>query len=322
MSNKLSIVFMGTPEFAVPALQKLTDDPTYGIKAVYTQPDKPVGRKQTLTPPPVKVLAESKGIPVFQPAKLRKNQEVLDHLSALAPDFIIVVAYGKILPQSILDIPKIGCINIHGSLLEKYRGAAPVQWAIARGETETGITTMLMDAGMDTGDILLQEKIIIEKNDTSETLAGKLSVLGANLLMETLPGLVNKTIVPRKQDDSKATMAPIINKPDGEIDWSRSATEIHNLCRAFTPWPSVYTFFEGVTLKISACTVVPTVPDRNYKPGQILGVNSMGIVVSTGDGLLQLDRVQLSGSKEMSASEFARGHRIEPGYVFANTMMC
>mgnify|MGYP001589636530 CR=1 FL=1 len=322
MIDKLNIIFMGTPEFAVPSLQKLIEEPLFDIKAVYTQPDKPVGRKQILTAPPVKVLAESKGIPVFQPTKIRKNQELMEHLSSLSLDFIVVVAYGKILPQTILDIPKKGCINVHGSLLEQYRGAAPIQWAIARGETVTGITTMLMDAGMDTGDMLLKASTNIVQNDTTETLIKKLAPIGADLLIKTLKGLIDKTLTPIKQDNSKATMAPIINKADGQIDWHKSAKDIFNLIRAFTPWPSAYTYLDSSVLKISQASLIETGQSRNYKPGQIVEINKNGITISTGDGLLIINRVQLSGSKEMSATDFARGHRLETGFIFENSMMC
>jgi methionyl-tRNA formyltransferase len=322
MAEKINIVFMGTPEFAVPTLQKLIDDSIYDVKGVYTQPDKPVGRKQILTPPPVKVLASLHGIPVFQPPKIRKNQEVLEHLSSLNLDYIVVVAYGKILPQTILDIPKKGCINVHGSLLEKYRGAAPIQWAIARGETVTGITTMLMDAGMDTGDMLLKASINIEQTDTTETLIKNLAPIGADLLIKTLNGLENKSVTPIKQDDTKATMAPVINKADGQIDWNRSATDILNLLRAFNPWPTTYTYFEGVSLKISQASLIEEKPDRKYKSGQIVEINKKGVVISTGDGLLLVTKVHLSGSKEMNATDFARGHRLETGFIFEDTMLC
>lgn len=319
---KLNIVFMGTPGFAVPCLNALIRTEKFNIKAVYSQPDKPVGRKQILTAPPVKELALKNDIPVFQPAKIRKNQEVYEHLKGLNLDLIIVVAYGKILPQEILDIPKYGCINVHASLLEKYRGAAPIQWAIANGESETGVTTMLMDAGMDTGDMLMKRSLKIELNDNTQTLSDKLSALGAELLIETVPQLINKTITPIKQDNDKATMAPIINKNDGEVKWYNSATEIYNLMRAFTPWPSVYTIYGDGTLKITECSVVPNSNSNNYKPGQVVEITKTGMVVATGNGLILITKVQQSGSKEMNATDFVRGQRLEPGYVFADTMLC
>ena len=320
--NKMNIIFMGTPEFAVPCLNALIKTKMFNIKAVYTQPDKPVGRKQILTAPPVKQLALEHDIPVLQPNKIRKNNEVLEHLKSLDLDLIIVVAYGKILPQEILDIPKFGCINVHASLLEKYRGAAPIQWAIANGETETGVTSMLMDAGMDTGYILLKKSCKINLDDTTITLSKRLSDLGADLLIETIPQLINKTISPIKQDDSKATKAPIINKNDGQIKWYNSASEIYNLLRAFTPWPSVFTIFSDTTLKITQCNVILEKPERNYEVGQVVEINKSGIVVATGSGLLLITKLQLSGSKEMNATDFARGQRLEPGYIFADTMLC
>lgn len=321
--NKLKIVFMGTPEFAVSSLKILCDSPDYDIKAVYTQPDKPIGRKMILTPPPVKVLAESYNIPVFQPEKIRKNQEVLEHLKSLELDLIVVVAYGKILPQTLLDIPKYGCVNVHASLLEKYRGAAPIQWAIANGETITGVTTMLMDAGMDTGDMLLQDSVEITLEDTTETLSKKLSAIGSALLLKTLPQLVNKTITPKKQNHELATMAPIINKNDGIIDWDNSAEDIYNLVRAFTPWPSAYTFFQEKSLKVLACSIVDDFEtSKTYAGGQIVEINKKGIIISTGNGFLMLTRVHLAGSKEMSAGDFARGYKIETGFSFSNVLMC
>lgn len=314
---------MGTPEFAVPCLNALIKaDFKFNIKAVYTQPDKPVGRKQILTAPPVKELALKHEIPVFQPSKIRKNKDVFEHLNSLDLDLIIVVAYGKILPQEILDIPKYGCMNVHASLLEKYRGAAPIQWSIANGEKETGVTTMLMDAGMDTGDILLKKSIEIKLDDTTLTLSNKLSAIGADLLIETIPQLVNKTIEPIKQDNSKATSAPIINKIDGEIKWYKSAQEIYNLSRAFTPWPSIYTIFNDTSLKITQCNVISGSTSQGYKAGQVVEVNKQGIVVATGDGLLLITKLQLSGSKEMNATDFVRGQRLESGYIFADSIIC
>lgn len=320
---KLNVVFMGTPEFAVPCLNALIKaDFKFNIKAVYTQPDKPVGRKQILTAPPVKQLALEHNIDVFQPSKVRKNSEVLEHLKSLDLDLIVVVAYGKILPQEILDIPKYGCINVHASLLEKYRGAAPIQWSIANGEKETGVTTMLMDAGMDTGDILLKKSIEIKTDDTTITLSHKLSDLGADLLIETIPQLINKSIIPIKQDNSKATMAPIINKIDGEINWYKSAEEIYNLLRAFTPWPGIYTIYNDSSLKINECNVIAGSSSLNYRAGQVVELTKTGFIVATGNGLLNITKVQPSGSKEMSAGDFVRGYRLEPGYIFADSMVC
>lgn len=313
---------MGTPEFAVPCLDALIKTEKFNIKCVYTQPDKPVGRKQVLNAPPIKVLALENDLEVFQPSKIRKNVEVLNHLKSLDLDFIIVVAYGKILPQEILDIPKYACINVHASLLEKYRGAAPIQWAIANGETETGVTSMLMDAGMDTGDILLKKSCKIEINDTTTTLSQKLSILGADLLIQTIPELVNKTITSIKQDDSKATNAPIINKNDGFIDWTKSAFDIYNLLRAFTPWPSIYTIYNDANLKITQCSLITDKEESNHKAGQVIEINKEGFKIQTGSGILLINKVQLAGSKEMNATDFARGQRLETGYIFGESAFC
>lgn len=313
---------MGTPEFAVSSLKKLVEDKRYDVKAVFTQPDKPIGRKMILTAPPVKIDAELHNIPVFQPDKIKKNQEVYDKLVEIAPDFIVVVAYGKILPKRILDIPKNGCINVHGSLLEKYRGAAPIQWAIANGDKITGVTTMIMDVGMDTGDMLLKAELEISNTDTSESLFHKLSELGSNLLLETLEGLLNKKIEPIKQNHDLATNAPIINKNDGFINWSYSAEKIFNYVRAFTPWPSVYTFFDGKSLKITSCEVINENLKENHKQGQITEIRKDGFVICTSDKYLLVKRVQLSGSKEMSAGDFCRGHRVQEGFVFSDTVSC
>lgn len=320
--NKISIVFMGTPEFAVPCLEKIINDERYEVKAVFTQPDKPIGRKMVITPPAVKVIAEKYNIPVFQPDKIRKNLEVIRIISQFNPHFLVVVAYGKILPKAILDIPKGGCINVHGSLLEKYRGAAPMQWALANGEKVTGVTTMLMDEGMDTGDMLLKSEIEIDEMDTLDTLASKLSASGAELLMTTLEKLYNKEITPIKQNHDLATNAPIIKKNDGFINWSWSAEKIYNYVRAFGVWPSVYTFFAGKTLKITSCSLESIETDDNQKNGQIIQINKKGFVIKTGEGTLLVRRVQLAGSKEMLATDFIRGHRVEEGYIFENDLIC
>lgn len=320
--NKISIVFMGTPEFAVPCLEKIINDERYDVKAVFTQPDKPIGRKMIITPPVVKVVAEKHNIPVFQPDKIRKNLEVIRIISQFNPHFLVVVAYGKILPKAILDIPKGGCINVHGSLLEKYRGAAPMQWALANGEKVTGVTTMLMDEGMDTGDMLLKSETEIDEMDTLDTLASKLSASGSELLMTTLEKLYNQEITPIKQNHDLATNAPIIKKNDGFINWSWSAEKIHNYVRAFGVWPSVYTFFAEKTLKITSCSLESVETEDNQKNGQIIQINKKGFVIKTGEGALLVRRVQLSGSKEMFATDFIRGHRVEEGHVFENELIC
>lgn len=237
----MRIVFMGTPEFAVPSLEALlrSDDHVVGV---VSQPDRPKGRGQQLVAPPVKLVAERAGIPVLQPLKIR-TPEFLQALTSWQPDLIAVAAYGRILHTPILTLPPKGCVNVHGSLLPKYRGAAPIQWAVINGETETGITTMLMDEGMDTGPMLLQERLGIMKDDTAGTLAPRLAELGGRLLVETIAQLKAGTLMPKKQDDGQATMAPLLKKEDGLIDWTMSAASLANRVRGLSPWPGAYTFF-------------------------------------------------------------------------------
>jgi methionyl-tRNA formyltransferase len=310
---KYKIVFMGTPEFAVPSLSKLYESNLFDILSVYTQADKPVGRKQILTPPEIKVFALEKGLDIKQPIKIKNNNEVLEHLKSLDLDFIVVVAYGKILPKSILDIPKYGCINLHGSLLEKYRGAAPIQWAIANGEEKTGVTIMKMDEGMDTGDIYTKAEIKIDFEDTYITLSKKLSEIGSNLLVETLLKIANNEISSIKQDNNFATIAPIIKKEDGLIDWNKSALSIYNLNRAFTPWPLTYTYFRDKSLKIIKC--LPINEEAKGIPGEIIDINKNDFSICTGNGKLLVKMLQLEGSKEMSSGDFIRGQRLEKGIV-------
>jgi len=251
MALALNLVFMGTPEFAVPAL-KLLHGSGYKIAGVFTQPDKPVGRGQQVTAPPVKRATLELGLTVYQPPKIRPP-EVFELLKSLHPDAIVIVGYGKIIPQHIIDLPRLGCINLHASLLPKYRGAAPVNWAIVRGETVTGVTTMKIDAGLDTGDMLLRREIPIEPEDDAVTLGRKLAEIGAPLMVETLRGLETGTIKPVQQDHSQATLAPILKKEDGLIDWSVSARDIANRVRGLVPWPGAYTRFRGGTLLVWKC---------------------------------------------------------------------
>lgn len=310
---KYRIVFMGTPKFAVPSLKKLYESDLFEILSVYTQADKPVGRKQILTYPEVKVFALEKNLDIKQPIKIKNNDEVIEHLKSLNLDFIIVAAYGKILPKNILDIPKYGCINVHGSLLEKYRGAAPIQWAIANGDEKTGVTIMKMDEGMDTGDIYSKEEIEIKFDDTFITISEKLSEIGANLLLKTLPKIANNEIKSIKQNDDLATLAPIIKKEDGFINWNNSALSIYNLNRAFTPWPLTYTFFNKKLLKIIKC--FPVNQKCQKLPGEIIDVNKNNFSVCTGDGKLLIELLQLEGTKQMLAADFIRGYRIQNGLV-------
>ncbi len=305
----MRIVFMGTPEFAVPSLEALlrSDDAVVGV---VTQPDRPKGRGQQLVSPPVKLVAERAGIPVMQPLKIR-TPEFLQALSAWQPDLIAVAAYGRILHTPILRLPPMGCVNVHGSLLPKYRGAAPVQWAVIHGETETGITTMLMDEGMDTGPMLLQEKLEISPDDTAGTLAPRLAELGGRLLVATITQLKAGTLTPKKQDDGLATLAPLLKKEDGLIDWTINATAIVDRVRGLSPWPGAYTFFGAERWNVwQAASNGGAATD---KPGTIVSVQKQAIVVATGDGLLDIREIQTASSKRMPVGQFLAGHRVMTG---------
>ncbi|NGZ11639.1 MAG: methionyl-tRNA formyltransferase [Nitrospira sp. LK70] len=305
----MRIVFMGTPEFALPSLEALlrSDDQVIGV---ISQPDRPKGRGQQLVAPPVKLLAERAGIPVLQPLKIR-TPEFLQVLSTWRPDLIAVAAYGRILHTPILRLPPMGCVNVHGSLLPKYRGAAPVQWAVINGETETGITTMLMDEGMDTGPMLLQDKLEISPDDTAGTLAPRLAELGGRLLVDTITQLKAGTLIPRKQDDGQATLAPLLKKEDGLIDWRMTATALANRVRGLSPWPGAYTFFGEERWNI--WKAVPYSSGATESPGTIVAVNKQSIVVATGDGLLDIREIQTANAKRMSAAQFLAGHRMTIG---------
>jgi methionyl-tRNA formyltransferase len=305
---------MGTPEFAAPTLRMLLDgdDPVVGV---VTQPDQPSGRGLALHAPPVKVLAEAHHVPVCQPAKLRAP-EALAQLQAWQPDLIIVVAYGRMLPNSVLTLPPLGCINVHASLLPKYRGAAPIQWAIAHGERETGVTIMNISERMDAGDILLQRSIVIEPRDTGGSLHDKLSRLGADALQEALVLLKVGKLVAQPQNEAEATYAPIIKKDDGKIDWTQDAVVIERRMRAFTPWPSVYTTFNGKLLKIFTARVESHAVHSAVAPGTVAEVSSVHLLIATGNGQLSLEEVQMEGKKRMSIEEFLRGHAIQKGAVF------
>lgn len=303
----LRIIFMGTPEFACPTLKKLIERGEEVIAAV-TQPDRPKGRGQKLLPPPVKVLAEEHGIPVLQPVKVRAP-EAIGQIRALNPDLIVVVAFGQILPQSLLDIPRHGCINIHASLLPRYRGAAPLNWCLINGETETGITTMQMDAGLDTGDMLVKRAIPIDPDEDAQSLHDRLSQLGGETIDETLDLLQAGKLVREKQDDSLTCYAPMLKKEDGLIDWTREAARIKNQVRGLTPWPGAYTLLEGKTLKIGRVSV----EEESGAPGEILRAGKDGIVVACGAGSLRIGELQLEGRKRLGAAEFLAGCRLEPG---------
>ncbi|MCX8118100.1 MAG: methionyl-tRNA formyltransferase [Desulfobacterota bacterium] len=306
------IVFFGTPEFALPSLERLTQGPEE-VVAVVTQPDREKGRGKKRTPPPVKTYALQHGLSLYQPEKV-KEASFLNEMKALGPDLMVVVAFGQILPKGLLEIPRFGAINVHGSLLPAYRGAAPVAWALLRGEEKTGVTTMLMDEGMDTGDILLQAEVAIEPDDTRETLEKRLALRGSELLTETIEKMKKGELTPVPQDHSKATYAPPLKKEDGRIDWRRSAREIENLIRAMHPWPGAFTRWERGLLKILRGEARQGAISSN--PGTVLWVGADFIEVGTGEGSLLIKEVQPEGGRRMSVRDFLAGHRLPSGLVF------
>jgi methionyl-tRNA formyltransferase len=308
----MKIIFMGTPEFAVPSLKALIES-DHDVVAVVAQPDKPKGRGRKLAPPPTKAFAEQHNIPVLQPEKVR-TQEFLSQLQNLSPDLICVTAYGKILPKNILELPRCGCVNVHASLLPKYRGAAPINWAIVRGETQSGITTMLMDEGMDTGDILLKKEIQIQDEDDAGTLSEKLSQLGAELLLETISQLQEGKLDPAKQDESLATYAPMLKKSDGEIKWDKPASELWNLIRGMNPWPGTFTTLGNKSLKIFKAKLV----DGEGSPSEVLESDPGVLRVSTGEGALEISELQLEGGKRLDTKSFLAGRKIEKGTILGN----
>ena len=304
MPPSLQLVFCGTPSFAVPSLEKLAAA-GFDISLVVTQPDRPKGRGLESAMSPVKQRSLEFRLPITQPDKIKNNDQFRAKLTALAPDAIVVVGYGHIIPQWMLDLPPLGNINLHASLLPKYRGAAPVQWAIARGESVTGVTTMKIDAGLDTGDILLQRELAIAADDTSEMLAPRLASMGADLLVATLRGLQSESVHPRPQDHARATLAPILKKQDGLIDFSRSATEIVNRLRGFQPWPGAYTIFRGNNLQVRKAAPVT----QALAPGQLHVEQNHLLVGSAHNSALELFEVQPEGKKRMSARDFLNGYR-------------
>jgi methionyl-tRNA formyltransferase len=308
----VKIVFMGTPSFAVPSLEKLVSN-GYEVAAVLTQPDKPKGRGNKLSPPPVKEFAEKHGITVLQPPKIKASDSVAK-LKELKPDLFITVAYGQLLSQEILDIPSLGCINVHGSLLPKYRGAAPIHWAVINGETKTGITTMYTDIGMDTGDMLLKKDIDINENMSVGELHDILSIIGAEVLEETLEELKKGTLKRIPQPSQEASSAPIIKKEVGQINWSKSSRNIHNLVRGTNPWPGAYSFYKGERIRIWK-TILNNNIQAASTPGLIRKVSIEGIVIETGSGLLTVTEIQFDSSKRMRVEEYIRGHRIDEGEV-------
>jgi methionyl-tRNA formyltransferase len=306
----LRTVFMGTPDFALQTLQGLIDA---GCKlvGVYTQPDRPKGRGKQLAEPPVKALAQRHGIPVYQPARLRQPETVAE-LRALTPDLIVVVAYGQILPKSVLDIPRCGCINVHASLHPKYRGAAPINKAIIDGETQTGITTMYMDVGLDTGDMLVKQSLAIGPDETAGQLHDRLAALGRAAMEETLRRLCAGTLQRTPQDDGQSSYAPMMKKEDGRIDWHRSAIEIHNQVRGLDPWPGAYTTLNGELLKLAGTS--PHKEERGA-PGSIVAADGKGIRIACGSGTLLVRELQLAGRKRLAAADFLRGCPLAPGAI-------
>ena len=306
------IIYMGTPEFACPTLQTLIDRGEE-IVAVFTQPDRPKGRGQKLQAPPVKELAERHGIPVHQPPKVRVP-EVIEQIRALKPDLIVVVAFGQILPKALLDIPPQGCVNVHASLLPRYRGAAPLNWCIVNGETETGVTTMLMDVGLDTGPMLLKGSTPIGPDEDIASLHDRMSLLGAELLATTIDGLKQGSITPQIQDDAASCYAPLLKKEDGIIDWTRPAQAIHNQIRGLATWPGCSTLLQGEPLKVHKAAL----GQGSGAAGTVLGCSSEGIEVACGEGSLYIRELQAAGSRRMDAVSFLAGHPIAAGTVLGS----
>jgi methionyl-tRNA formyltransferase len=308
MIQPSDLVFCGTPQFAVPTLEKLVET-GFHVRLVLTQPDRPKGRGLELVASPVKHAAKKLKLPIYQPEKIKNNEELREKLEAIRPRAIIVVGYGRIIPPWMLELPPLGNINLHASLLPKYRGAAPIQWAIARGETVTGATTMRIDEGLDTGDILQQQELAISDTDTAETFSPKLAAMGSDLMIETLRGLEAGTIHPQRQDNALATLAPILKKEDGRIDFSRSAQEIYNRLRGFQPWPGAFTTFRDKGLSISAIKVAA----ERVPPAELL-LRDGRLFVGCGNGsAIELLEVQPEGKKRMAVRDFVQGYRPKSG---------
>ncbi len=307
----MRIVFMGTAELSCASLQALAESAEFNVVAAVTQPDRPKGRDLKLQPSPVKQLAARAGLPVLQPEKARQP-EFIEQLRALSPDLIAVAAYGQILHQSLLDLPRYGCLNVHTSLLPKYRGAAPIQWAILNDEPETGVTIMKMDAGLDTGDILTQQRTPINPDDTAETLHQRLGEIGAKLLVHTIPEYVSGKVTPQPQPAYQATYAPKIKKQDGHIDWTQPARAIWNQVRGLMPWPGAFTFLPGpppALLKLWEAEVV----EQTGPSGEVLRADRAGLVIGTGREALRILRLQREGGRVQDAQQFLAGHRLAPG---------
>ena len=310
----MKIIFMGTPDFSVGTLEALIEA-GHEVCLVVTQPDKPKGRGKEMQPTPVKAAAMKHGIPVYQPKKIR-DPECVEELRKYQADVMVVIAFGQILPKSILEMTPYGCINVHASLLPKYRGAAPIQWAIINGESVTGVTTMQMDEGLDTGDMLAKAIVPLDEKETGGSLFDKLSEAGGRLCVETLAKLEKGEITPEKQGESPTAYASMLDKKMGNIDWNKSAVVIERLVRGLNPWPSAYTHLDGKTLKIWACDVLPQSASKG-ESGEILEVTKDAIHVQTGDGILVLREIQLAGKARMDAGAFLRGYKVVPGTVLS-----
>ncbi|MCI8283826.1 MAG: methionyl-tRNA formyltransferase [Firmicutes bacterium] len=311
MNKELKIIYMGTPEFAVAPLEALIEN-NYNVVLAVTQPDKARDRGKKIRPTPVKETAVNAGIEVLQPDKIKKNEDFLSVISKIEPDIIIVAAYGKILPVSLLEIPRFGCVNIHASLLPKFRGAAPIQRSIIEGEEKTGVTLMYMAEGLDTGDMIAKSETEIGKK-TADDLHDELSVMGAKLLIEYLPKISSGNIIPEKQDDSLACYAPMITKSEGKIDFSRRADEIERLIRGLTPWPGAFTDYNGLQMKIRAAEVSDMTSEADF--GTVIDVDKQHIYVACKDSVLAVSAVQMPGKKAMPVSDYLKGNKIEKGTV-------
>ncbi|HZS54066.1 MAG TPA: methionyl-tRNA formyltransferase [Bryobacteraceae bacterium] len=309
----MRIVFLGTPEFAVPSLEALSSA-DHQIAAVFTQPDRPKGRGNQLSESPVKIAAKKLGIEVRQPERIRRAESV-EQLRQIAPDLMVVVGYGQIIPQAIIDIPRFGILNVHASLLPKYRGAAPIQWAIANGELETGVTIMQIDAGLDTGDMLLKSGFPITPDETAPELSADLAPLGAKLLIKAIGQIQSGTTVPEKQKNEEATYAPILKKEDGRIEWSRTARQIYNRLRGFTPWPGAYTSFRGQPLLITRGKPA----QEEWVPQSVLQIRGRRLFAGCGENtVFELLEVQPAGKKRMSADSFLNGYKVQPGEMLGD----
>ncbi len=302
-----SLIFMGTPGFAVPSLRALLDAGA-PILLVVTQPDRPRGRGRRVVSSPVKQLAQEKGLPVYQPEKVR-SPEAVEHIAAQESACIVVVAYGQLLPTEILEMPPLGAVNVHASLLPKYRGSAPIHWALIRGEMETGVTTMLMDAGMDTGDILLQRKAVIQPEETAGSLHDRLAEAGARVLVETLDLLKRGALEARAQDNSQATYAPMLAKEDGRVDWRQDAKRICCHIRGLDPWPGGFTYWQGKRLKIFGCRALPV--SSTAEPGTVIAAADNGLQVAAGKGAVLIETLQLEGGRPLAVTDFLRGHQLQ-----------